>query len=133
MSFYSMPVIIATGTIESCRGVTSAGAAAGANAICVGFASKKSRAYDDADTNAITGEIIEFQNAPAGTVVEVEVGTGGVTAADRCIFESGGKAVTSASTGTTIQNVFGIALATYAAGVIGKFLYRPEAYRPALT
>ena len=70
---------------------------------------------------------------PVGSIALVEVGSGGITRGDMVKSDSNGKAVTAASTGTTVQWIGGEALESAAAGEFAKILVVNYPFRPALS
>lgn len=119
------PANIASGTIVTSRFVTISGsntvAQCGANGRIYGVSQEGGRVAPTPDVTAdppqaaVSGEQLTVHHVP-GTIVMVEVGTGGVTAGGLVESDSNGKAVTAGTTAATVREVGGIALATVAAG-----------------
>lgn len=125
----------ASANIEPMRIVKISGvrtvATCGANEAAIGVAGRSSNVdYDDTKHASTSSPGVEIRSA--GQVAYVVCG-GAVTAGNKIKSDGSGEAVASATTGTTLQNVVGIALETGADGEIIQMLVQPETYYPALS
>lgn len=126
----------ASGNIEPMRCVKVSGdktvAQGGSNEWCIGISGRSSNVdYDDtkhANTSSLAVEILSpGQSGPA-------VAGGAITAGALLISDANGKVVAAATTGTTLQEVIGIALRGASAdGEIIPVLVNPQKYYPAIS
>jgi hypothetical protein len=139
MAFNSFSAM-AGGSIATSRFVKLSTAAdhavlqAGANEEIVGVSSEAAQKAPIPGASVAAAESGDQLNVhPIGAIALVEVGSGNVTRGDRVKSDSSGKAVTAAATGTTVQWVGGLALASALEGELVPVLVHPYPFRPALT
>lgn len=101
-----------------------------ANEEAVGVSAGDTKGFDS-DNHAEDGDQVRLQNSTIGESVYVECG-GTIASGARVKSDADGKAVASATTGTTEQNSCGTAREDGADGKIIRIVFNPIAHRPAL-
>lgn len=129
----------AGGTIRPSRFVKVSTAAdftileADANEFVVGVSMENTRdaPLDGASTDlASSGDPCEYYGE--GRIAPVLVGSGGVTRGAEVKSDADGQAVLAATTGTTKQNIGGVALETASEGELARILIKIRSEYPAL-